>query len=95
MKKITLALLLITSLYAIDQDKQKHIAAGLFVYVGCELVNYIADIDYINHETCIASVFAAGIGKEVYDSLGNGHVEIMDAVATVAVPMVSYTLITW
>lgn len=32
----------------------------------------------------IAAVFIAAIGKETYDSTGRGHVELLNAVATVA-----------
>lgn len=32
---------------------------------------------------CLA-VFIAAIGKEAYDSTGRGHVELLDALATVA-----------
>lgn len=32
----------------------------------------------------IAAVFLAAVGKEAYDSTGRGHVELLDAVATLA-----------
>lgn len=59
------------------QDKQMHFAAGA---ATSGVVRYFTD-------SPLASCGAAmglGIAKEVYDSMGHGNVEAMDALATAA-----------
>lgn len=65
------------TLSACAQDKQKHFVAGT---AGADAVT-AATGDW--KKGCLAAL-GLGIGKEVYDSMGNGTVDAMDAVATTA-----------
>jgi len=82
-------------------DKAKHAMVGMLIYTGCffvkgtgEALKY--DMDYLTPTTCLIPVVVAGIGKEIYDSQHDGHTaEVMDAVATVAIPFGIWTIYKW
>lgn len=57
----------------IPVDKQKHLAVGF-------MISLLAL--WFNPFVVFGLVLLAGIGKEVYDSFGNGTVDVMDAVFT-------------
>lgn len=102
MKKITIiALFLASSLQAgIEADKYKHAYVGIGIYVGCLAFDKVLEsIGYntlLDAKTCLVPVVAAGIGKEVYDSQHENHTaEVMDTVATVAIPFGAVTLYEW
>lgn len=56
-------------------DKLLHLLAGSTIAALVYPFGFIA--------VCVA-VFGAAVGKEAYDSTGRGHVELLDALATVA-----------
>ena len=94
MKKILLAISLTITLNAgVDNDKFKHAFAGSLVYAGClvtkgvgEKLNF--DMSFLTMRTCLIPVFAAGIGKELYDRNHDNHTaEWQDVAATVAIPV--------
>ena len=104
MKKLILALLITTSmLFAnpIPGDKAKHAFVGLSIYVGCFLVKGAIESagydTWLGEKTCLIPVVVAGVGKEVYDSQHDNHTaEVMDVVATVAVPFtLNYVIFEW
>lgn len=97
MKKILLTMLLSLGLSAggISKDKQQHAFVGVALYGGCYALSTITDIG-LNSKTCLIPVFTFGIGKELYDRRHKGHsAELMDAVATVAIPLFSVTILEW
>lgn len=96
MKKILiLVMCLIVSLNAMEKDKKQHMVAGLGIYVGCNILSTITDIG-LNHKTCLIPVVAAGVGKELYDRRHKGHTaELNDALATVAIPVISVVVLEW
>ena len=59
----------------IAHDKALHFIAGVLLFAVGHFVSPLVGL-------CMA--FAYGIGKEVYDSLGYGNVEIQDALYTFA-----------
>ena len=104
MKKIILALLIVSSLHAgKHDDKIAHAMAGTMIYGMCiigkgaleDALGY--EVKYLNYKTCVIPVIIAGVGKELYDANHDGHTsEFLDAVATVAIPIgVSYTIYEW
>ena len=97
--KLLLALLLASQLQAeyIAQDKTKHAVAGLAVYGSCIILGEILkkqDVTTaVNSKTCVLASIGVGVAKEVYDAQGYGTAEIMDGVATFALPMtISYVI---
>jgi len=102
MKKLLLiTLLFITGLQAgIGADKYKHAYAGIGIYAGCMLLDTVLELaghdTILNKKTCLIPVVAAGIGKEIYDSTQVNHTaDIMDTVATVAIPFGSVVIYKW
>lgn len=99
MLKVIITALLLSSLLRatpIPEDKQKHATAGVLIYATCEAVNYfVTDESIINHTSCMGVVALAAIGKEVYDSMGHGDPDALDAAATLAIPLVSFTILEW
>ena len=84
----------------IPADKKKHALVGIGIYAGCMFVGKLIESagydSMLNEKTCLIPVAAAGIGKELYDRKHAHHsAELMDAVATVAVPATSVTLFSW
>lgn len=59
------------------RDKLLHILAGAFA----SLMMYMLGFNLI---IAFSAAVVAGIGKEIYDAFGNGTVDAMDAVATIA-----------
>lgn len=71
-------------------DKILHIIAGLVIFT----VAFIA----LNRESlglALFVVYVMAIGKEVVDLYSDGNSEIMDIVATVAIPTLIYLTIKW
>ena len=102
MKKIIMTLLLITltANAGIPADKRKHALVGIGIYAGCMLVGKLVESagydSFLNAKTCLIPVAAAGIGKELYDRNHVNHTpEVMDAVATMAIPVGSVVLFSW
>ena len=102
MKKIIIiALLLISGLQAgIGADKYKHAYAGIGIYAGCMLLDTILESfgqdTLLDAKTCLIPVAAAGVSKEIYDSQHENHTsDVMDTVATVAIPFGAVTLYKW
>ena len=98
MKKLLSILLLVGNVSANDvfpKDKQQHMIVGTVTYVSCMFVSLITKkngIEWLNEDTCLIPVVVLAVGKEVYDSRGYGTPEVMDGLATVAVPLtISYT----
>ncbi len=77
--------LLIFSTSACAYDKNLHMAAGA---VGGG-ATYLITKD--RKAACLAAI-GLGLGKEFYDSQGHGTVEVMDAVATAALPCLALTI---
>lgn len=77
-----------TSAHSLERDKQQHMAAGIAVgglaYIATPALENLLgrDLDPVNMG-CAASA-AAGLGKELYDATGRGHVEFADFAATAA-----------
>jgi len=102
MKKIIIitVLLLSGAQASIGADKYKHAYAGIGIYAGCMLVDKILEFtghdSVLNAKTCLMPVVAAGVGKEIYDSQHENHTsDIMDTVATVAIPFGAVTVYQW
>jgi len=101
--KLILALLLVTSLNAkIESDKYSHAFIGVGIYVGClltkgagEALKY--DMSYLTTKTCLIPVVVAGVSKEIYDANHDNHTaEVMDALATIAIPVsLSFVIFEW
>ena len=90
MKKILLMVLLSFNLYALEKDSIKHVVAGTIVYAGCYLFT-----DY-NEAECLVPVAIVAVGKEVYDnSLDGGNAELNDVLATMVIPLISFSVIKW
>ena len=95
MKKILLTVLLLTNLHAgVQTDKFAHAFVGLGIYTGCIMLKGIGEsmdfnMDYLNEKTCLIPVVVAGVGKEIYDYQHPKHhtAEVMDTVATIAIPL--------
>ena len=89
MKKIIVAVLLLLSIAnaeVLPKDKKEHMIAGIVIYATCYIITEEAD-------WCLIPVVVAGVGKEIYDAQGNGNPEVMDAIATISVPLaISYTI---
>lgn len=67
----------------LPQDKANHALHGLIIYIFISLYSPMIAI-------CIVAIIA--IGKEVWDSFGNGTPEKLDALATLAIPLVLYAI---
>ena len=90
MKKILLMVLLSFNLYALEKDSIKHAIAGTVVYAGCYFFT-----DY-NEEECLVPVAIVAVGKEVYDNNSDGgRVELNDVIATMVIPLISFSVIKW
>lgn len=95
-KKFLISFLLLMNFksYAnIPTDKFSHAYVGLGIYAGCFLFKGVGEslnfnMDYLNAQTCLIPVVAAGIGKELYDyQHPETHTaELLDAVSTIAIP---------
>ena len=72
----------------IPTDKLKHFGAGAIASAFVYAVT--GDVT-----PAIAIAAALGIGKEIYDSLGYGTVEVLDAVATAVGGAVGVIIMTW
>lgn len=95
MKKILLILCLVLSLNAMEKDKKQHAIGGMVIYLSCLAISKTTDIG-LNNKTCLIPVFVAGVGKELWDRNHKGHVaELNDVVATVALPIISFTILEW
>ena len=57
-------------------DKVKHLTAGAIIAAGFGIA--------LTPLAGLALGIAAGVGKEVWDSFGNGTPDVWDAVATIA-----------
>ena len=67
----------------IPQDKANHFIAGVLLYmVG----------GFFSQELGLFLAIGYGIGKEVYDSFGYGHVEFEDLLATVLGGIVGFII---
>lgn len=102
MKKIIISvLLLVTSMQAgIGADKYKHAYAGIGIYAGCMLLDKVLELtghdSALDAKNCLIPVVAAGVGKELYDSQHENHTsDVMDTVATVAIPVGAVTVYEW
>jgi len=91
MKKMLIALLLITTLNAGNGSYAAHAVVGLGIYVGCLLLDDVSDNITLDETTCLIPVAIAGIGKEIYDK----HGDPLDAAATMAIPLGMWTLYEW
>jgi len=94
MKKTILTIFLLFNLNGntiIGQDKILHFVGGLTIYGSCLILNNAFNIKN-SSEKCIIPVISIAFAKEYYDSLGNGHIEFNDYVATISAPILLYTL---
>ena len=89
--KYLVILLLVIQLHAssLKPDKAGHLVTGAILYATCYMFTSF------DEKECLVPVIAAAVGKELYDMTGKGNPEVLDAVATVALPLVSYTIISW
>ncbi len=100
-KTIITMFILFSGLHAgIGSDKYKHAYAGIGIYAGCMLIDTILEKaghdTILNKKTCLIPVAVAGIGKELYDRKQVNHTaDLMDVVATVAIPVGFVTLFEW
>jgi len=102
--KGTTALLLLysclfaTPSHALDPDKRGHMKYGLGVgavtYLTTPLVNEELGTNFDPVRTACVTSVAVGLGKEIYDSLGDGTPEFLDIVAT-ATPWCSLAAYQW
>ena len=67
----------------LPQDKANHALWGLVIYSFVALYSPMI---------AILLVFVNAIGKEIWDSRGNGTVDKYDALATVIIPFILYTI---
>ena len=68
-------------MYTIPHDKALHFIAGVLLFmVG----------NFISPMVGLGLSFTYGVGKEVYDSFGYGHVELKDALFTFAGGIVGF-----
>lgn len=91
MKKILIALYLVTTLNAGSNNYAVHAVAGLGIYLGCLLLDDVSDEITLDKTTCLIPVAIAGIGKEMYDS----HGDALDVAATMAIPLGIWTFYEW
>ena len=98
-KLLLVAMLLTTSLSATDslpEDKKLHMIAGTIIYTSCLFVSLITKkngVEWLDEDTCLIPVAIAAVGKEVYDNQDHGNPEVMDALATMSVPIgLNYTI---
>ena len=90
MRKMLLILFLTLNLHALEKDKMQHAIAGTIVYAGCYFFT-----DY-NEAECLVPVVIVAVGKEVYDySSDDGKAELDDVLATMVIPLISFTVIKW
>lgn len=68
-------------MYTIPHDKALHFIAGVLLF---------AVFHFISPWVGLGAAFAYGIGKEVRDSFGYGHVELQDALYTFAGGLVGF-----
>lgn len=99
MKKLAFLLLLFIQLHAsnafVESDKQQHLLIGAYLYFVCIAIEESAEVDWLNEKTCLVAVGAVALGKEVYDGLHDDPADFDDISATMFVPFVSYTIMTW
>ncbi len=91
MKFFLLSIVLSLSLQAkfLQQDKVKHVAAGMLIYLGCI---YLTPLD---EKECLIPVGVAAVGKEIYDNSSGGTSDFNDITATLVFPLITYTVISW
>lgn len=90
MRKILLTVFLSFNLYALEKDSMQHAVAGTIIYASCYFFT-----DY-NEAECLVPVAVAAVGKEVYDYYSDdGKAELNDALATMAIPLISFSVIKW
>jgi len=90
MRKILFILLLSFNLYALEKDSVQHAVAGTIIYASCYFFT-----DY-NEAECLIPVAVAAVGKEAYDYYSDdGTAELKDVVATMAIPLISFSVIKW
>jgi len=90
MRKILLIVFLSFNLYALEKDTMQHAVAGTIIYAGCYFFT-----DYGEAE-CLIPVAVAAVGKEVYDHYSDdGKAEFSDALATMAIPLISFSVMQW
>lgn len=87
MKKILFTLFFTHQLSAqiIPQDKLLHLVTGLMSYTAC-----ISFTDFSKKE-CLLFTASLALGKEAYDLTGRGTPEVLDAAATVTLPIIWFT----
>lgn len=102
MKKLFIALMLITSINAkTNDDKVSHALVGAGIYGLCLVTGGIIEKagydNYLDSTTCLLPVAVAGIGKEIYDANHEGHnAEWEDFAYTMAIPVgMSIVLYEW
>ena len=82
----------------LTQDKKYHTLAGTGIYLGCLFFSGIAynnNVEWLNAKTCLVPVYAAAIGKEIYDAQGYGTADFADTAATVFIPTTGYIIYEW
>ena len=91
MRKILLIVFLSFNLYALEKDIMQHAVAGTIIYASCYFFT-----DY-NEAECLVPVAVAAVGKEAYDyySDDDGTAELKDVVATMAIPLISFSVMKW
>jgi UDP-N-acetylmuramyl pentapeptide phosphotransferase/UDP-N-acetylglucosamine-1-phosphate transferase len=102
MKKIIITALLFVSVLqaGIGADKYKHAYAGIGIYAGCMFLDKALELvgqdTLLDEKTCLIPVVVAAVGKEVYDNQHANHTsDVMDTLATVAIPFGAFTVYKW
>ena len=103
MKKIIKMMTLASYIYTLEaevlpNDKRKHILAGAIIYSGCIITGELIKTEYITKKNCLLLTGFIAIGKEVVDyklKEKGSSPEIMDAMATMVVPFITYNIMEW
>lgn len=72
---------MLNKLSTIPKDKLLHSFYGCLIY---------AVVAYVSPWLAIGAVVLAAVGKEIYDSRGNGNVEVLDIIFTVGIPLLLF-----
>ena len=93
-----LLILLLASIFSraevLHEDKAMHILVGGIIYYSCIIINEQTDYN-MDEKYCLIPPLVASISKEIYDQSQYGGFDLEDIGATMAIPMISFTVAKW